>query len=352
VRVWLLYDGPLKAELCKSPRVEVEVVPHRSFAGRAEWIRRRIRRESVRVLHAHGLAPEVLAGAASWGIPSCGLIATVHSDPGDVAWRAPGRGIPSALALWLARRTRASRLIAVTEDIALKLARSGLPRTRIVHVPNGVEAPASGDLDARSRIRSELGVSDRTFVIGIVGRLEPVKGHRRLIEALASLGDGPRPAEAWFVGDGPLRNELEKEVSRRDLSDRIRFLGFRGDVRSVMAALDVGVFCSDHEGMPYAALEMMASGVPLVARRVGGLAEIVADRNDGLLYPAGDPTALSGVLTRLRDDPALTSRLGSAASSRAAVDFAIERCTSRTREIWRQVAPPSDAGETPQTPAG
>ena len=145
-----------------------------------------------------------------------------------------------------------------------------------------------------------------------MGRLEPVKGHQHFLAAIGALRDLHPRLRALIIGDGPLREEIEATVRHLGLAERVFLLGFRSDVGDLMSAVDVGVFCSDHEGLPYAALEFMARGVPIVAHAVGGLREVVSHDENGLLVDPTAPGALRYALAGLARDPERVRTLGTA----------------------------------------
>ncbi len=148
--------------------------------------------------------------------------------------------------------------------------------------------------------------------LATVLRLDPIKGVRVLIDALAALSDSGRDLEAVIIGDGPLRAELEAEAADRGLGDAIRFAGYLSQdaVAEELRRADIFVLPSFAEGVPVVLMEAMASGLPVVATQVGGVSELVDHQESGLLTPPGDIAALIDALARLIDDPALRAQYG------------------------------------------
>jgi glycosyltransferase involved in cell wall biosynthesis len=210
-------------------------------------------------------------------------------------------------------------VIAISDGVRTALIGAGVDGARIRVVPSGVDAEDFvAPPGARERLRAEWGCGPGDRIVIVIGVLEARKGHAVLFDALRRLPDvgGVRCVVA---GDGALATELEERA--RGLP--IRFLGFRSDVAACLAAADVAVLPSLHEGLGIAALESMAAGRPLVATRVGGLAEVVEDGASGLLVPPGDAAALAAALARLLDDPALAARLAAAAAARVRAKFSV-----------------------------
>lgn len=164
----------------------------------------------------------------------------------------------------------------------------------------------------------------------IVGRLVEIKGHDTLLAALAHV-----PGVALdIVGDGPLRSQLEADIERSKLGDRVRLLGRIAPAGPVLDAASVVVVPSRGEGFGMVALEAMERGRAVIASRVGGLPEIVADGETGLLVPPDDPQALAAAIRTLAADPARAAAMGAAGRRRALERFSQERNTARIGELY------------------
>ena len=184
-------------------------------------------------------------------------------------------------------------------------------------------------------MRAELGIPADAPLVGSVGHLRTEKAYEVLVEAAAgvvaavpgrALRDRRRGAGARAPGD----------ADRRALGlDRAFSLpGARDDVPDLLAALDVGVCCSDFEGGPLSVMEYMDAGLPVVATRVGGLPELVADGVTGELVPPRDPAALGAALSRLLEDPERRGRLGAAGRARIRDEYGIDRWTARLEDLY------------------
>jgi glycosyltransferase involved in cell wall biosynthesis len=182
-----------------------------------------------------------------------------------------------------------------------------------------------------------------------VGRLKAPKDFLTLIRALAALAD--QEYEALIVGDGPDRSEVEAEIRRLGLEDRVQLAGERSDVPELLAASDVFVLSSRSEGLPVSVLEAMAAELPIVASRVGGVAELVVDRETGILVPPGDDAALAGALGRLVKDGELRRRLGAAGRARAESSFDLSGFRHAHLELYdRQLGLAGAVAEPPVEP--
>jgi glycosyltransferase involved in cell wall biosynthesis len=176
----------------------------------------------------------------------------------------------------------------------------------------------------REKARGALGLPETGPVVGIVGRLVPIKDHVTFLDAAARVAR--ERADVIFVvaGDGELRSELEVRA-RHLLGDRCRFLGWVMDLPTLYAALNVVVLTSRNEGTPVALIEAGAAGKPAVATRVGGVPYVVQDGKTGLLVPPGDPRAIAAGVSALLDDPGRARAFGEAARREASSRFRIER---------------------------
>ena len=227
------------------------------------------------------------------------------------------------------------RLIAVSEGLRRTYERIGVPPESIVTVPNGV-APLA-DCMSRQEARQILGLESDQPVALTVGRLTHMKGQWHLIDALPDLVAGFPGLTVVLLGDGPLRESLQSRADALGVSRHVVFAGHRPDARRLLAAADVFVLPSRHEGMPLAALEAMEAGLPVVATRVIGSSEVVDDGVTGVLVRPADPAALGAAVGRLLADPALRRRQGAAGRRRYEARFTRERMALETAEVYASV---------------
>jgi glycosyltransferase involved in cell wall biosynthesis len=176
----------------------------------------------------------------------------------------------------------------------------------------------------REKARGAFGLPETGPVVGIVGRLVPIKDHVTFLDAAARVARERPDATFVVAGGGELRSELEVRA-RHILGDRCRFLGWVMDLPTLYGALDVVVLTSRNEGTPVALIEAGAAGKPAVATRVGGVADAVQDGKTGLLVPPGDPRAIAAGVSALLDDPSRARAFGEAARREASSKFRIER---------------------------
>jgi glycosyltransferase involved in cell wall biosynthesis len=162
----------------------------------------------------------------------------------------------------------------------------------------------------REAVRAELGIPQGAVVVGTVTRLSPQKAPLDFVAAAAQVAAQRRDAHFVIVGDGPLRAEVEAQVSALGLAGRVRLTGLRRDVPDLLHSFDIFALTSLWEGLPRVLPQAMAAGLPIVATAVDGNAEAVMDGVNGFLTPAGDPSAMAGALLRMLDGPALRREMG------------------------------------------
>jgi glycosyltransferase involved in cell wall biosynthesis len=244
------------------------------------------------------------------------------------------RGGPYAR--WLYNRA-VDVVIAISEGVRAALVHAGVRPDRIHVVPSGIDP---GSLEAataaRAAVRRQWGAASEEVVVLVLGALERRKGHAVLLEAAALLGDDGRRLRYVFCGDGSERAALTGAAA--PLGDRVLVAGFTRDVPACLAAADVVALPSLHEGLGVAALEAMAAARPVVASRVGGLAEAVVDGETGLLVRPADATSLAHALRRLAADPALRARFGEAGRARVRARYTAARMADGTLACYGKAA--------------
>jgi len=180
-------------------------------------------------------------------------------------------------------------IICPSAIVAESLYDEGVPPERVEVIRNGVRTDAAL---TRERARAELGLAPEGFVVGIVARLREEKAHEVLFEALAQLRNGDRDVTLCVVGDGECRTTLASVAAEVGVADAIVWAGERREAKRLAKAFDVGVICSDYEGLPVAALEILAAGVPMVSTAVGTMPDILSS-GAGIVVPVRDSTALA-----------------------------------------------------------
>jgi glycosyltransferase involved in cell wall biosynthesis len=242
----------------------------------------------------------------------------------------------------LARLT--DRIVTLSPALKADLVGMGIAGPEQIDVvPLGMNLdPLLGCSARREELRSELGILSGQPLIGIVGRLVPIKNHRLFLEAARSMVDSGNPAHFALVGDGELHDSLQMLAGEMGIASRVHFLGWKQDMGPVYAALDLLALTSDNEGTPVAVIEAMAAGVPVVATAVGGVPDVVRDGATGWLVPPGDAPALRRAwLDALHRDERVEEII--ARARREVVErFGREQMISTMADLYRRLASRKD----------
>jgi glycosyltransferase involved in cell wall biosynthesis len=333
-RVVFLGHGPFVEEL-RREGYAVTVLPTSArspgIVRSALRLRRLLRSARPDVVHADGVKGALVA-----------VLATLGGGP-PVVWVKHDFSWDGPLVRLVGRRSRT--IVAVSGALAEPLGPRLRARTRIIH--NGLPELA-GDAEAgRLRLEEALGPPKPARIVLLVGRLNPVKGHRELVAVAEGLRARVPGVRIAFIGAGDPNHpdeelELRREARERGVDDVVAFLGFQEGLYDLIAASDVLVMPTvvlgrvGREGFPFTGLEALALGTPVVAYAHGGLPELVGDC--GLLVPPDDRDALRDAIVRLLADDALRERLGACGRARVADEFALPRMIEAMKACYHEAA--------------
>jgi L-malate glycosyltransferase len=291
------------------------------------------RKHGARIVHAHQCTAWFYAALSRVLYPRPRLLFEEHGRFFPEV-ESPARALVNRVLI----RKLTHRFVAVSSDIRERLQRyEGLDAGQIEVVYNGV-APAqrlrSGDRDA---LRRELGFDSGDFVVGTVGRFDPIKNLPMLVASLETAGEQAGALRGLLVGDGPVFGEIGSLVRQGPMRDRIQLTGYRSDARRLAQCLDLFVLSSFSEGTSMALLEAMAAGVPVAVTEVGGNPEIVRNGETGWTVPSGSTDALARVIGEAMSDSTKRNRLADAGRLRFEEKFAMDRMIGNYRERYRQL---------------
>ena len=351
-RLYLELQG--KVEMVEVPELVRNPSPIKDLVALLK-IYRLIRRGRFDLVHTHTSKAGILGRVAA---RLAGVPRIVHTPHGHIFTGYAGLALTAFFILlerWAAGFT--DRIIGLTDrEIRDHLERKiGRPE-QFVSIPSGVdverfereqvsrggegergrEAEHSPRLLGSSAPVLKLGLPPSVFLIGSVGRLEPIKGHRYLLEAFRDLA--PRFPNLYLalVGDGELLPKLRSQAQRFGLADRILFLGWRDDIPALLHTFDLFVLPSLNEGMGRTLVEAMAASLPIVATKVCGIPEVLGEGEAGLLVEAGSASALAQGIEKLLLDPELRVQLGKAAQERSR-RYSVEAMLQKIEALYRQL---------------
>lgn len=333
--------GPREGSLLEEAEragAHVVRVPHlrRAVAPVADllaliWIYRYLRRERPAIVATHTAKAGTLGrlAAALAGVPV--VVHTFHGHVLDGYFRRVGTAFVLFVERFLGRLT--TRFIAISPEIANDLDRLGIGRGKTSVVRLGLELDHL-DAGRPGRLREGLGIPAGAVVVGIVGRLVPIKAHDLFLAAAVRLARTDSTVHFAIVGDGELWDPLHKESDAAGLSDRVHFAGWRDDLADVYRDLDVVVCCSRNEGTPVSVIEACAAGRPVVGTPVGGMTDIITDGVNGLLVPSGDADALASAIAGLVADPGRRQSMGAAGRRMVLERYGADRMVAELKVIY------------------
>jgi glycosyltransferase involved in cell wall biosynthesis len=308
-----------------APRTEVDLATAWKFS-------RLLKRLAPDIIHAHdphGVAMASLAlsmgAAAVKGGRAPVLVASRRVD-----FHLKG----NSFSRWKYRQVDC--FIAASDAIRRMLVADGVPADRTVTVHEGIDVEQVVAAPAVN-VHEAFFLPHGAPVVGNVGALVPHKGQRHLIEAAHQVVQQIPDARFVILGEGELREPLERQIQEHHLQKHVLLPGFRTDVLGCIKGFDLFAMSSITEGLGTSLLDAMACARPIVATTAGGIPEIVEDGTNGVLVPPRDHAALAAAIVRMLNDTQLRQRMGEAGLARVNERFTVERMVERTAEVYRRL---------------
>ncbi len=283
--------------------------------------------EKPDIVHSHLFFATMFAAplAKLAGVPK--VIETAHIRE---AWR---KGIKKAYFIDRFFYRFVDRVIAVSNAIKKYLVtEKRISEYKIDVIRNGVDLSKFKALNTQYPIPNTK--NGRPFTIGVIGRLEPQKGHRYFLEAIKMLGSKGDNAVFSIIGDGALRADLEGMSRDFKIENKVKFLGFRKDIREIIAELDLVVLPSLYEGLPLVAIEAGAMGKPMIVTNVDGSPEAVVDNRTGFVVPTKDSAAIGKRIEIFLNNRDLTKEFGKNARQYIAENFDGKSQITKTGQLY------------------
>lgn len=285
------------------------------------------KRDKIDLIHTHNVAPWLYGTVAAIITKIPHLVHTEHSNVSSNHKR-----------LFIAEKYLAKYtdiIIADSESVANYLInKQGISSKKVVTILNGIDIDKyRREIDV-NRKRKEIGLNQNDLIIGIVARLVPVKNHLCLLKAFSLLKSKLGNVKLVIVGDGELRDDLERYVRDNELDKEVLFLGNRRDVPELLKIFDLFVLPSLSEGLSITLLEAMASGIPIVATDVGGNSEIIGNNEAGILIPPDSVETLFEAMLYLLTNKDRADKLGKAGIQRATQLFSLSHMVKRYEQIY------------------
>jgi sugar transferase (PEP-CTERM/EpsH1 system associated) len=234
---------------------------------------------------------------------------------------------------------RVNRMVTVSDDLRREwIERYRIPERKIVWIPNGVDVTRfRPDPADRAAARRHFGLPESGFMIGSVGRLDPIKNYRLLIDAARIVLAKQEQVAFTVLGDGPCQQELERQAADLGIAGHVHLLGRRYESPRFLQTLDVFVLPSISEGMSNSVIEALATGLPVVCPALPTHREVISAGVDGILIENFTSETLAETLLHLLDDEAERLRLSRAARETACRQFSLQRMVDRHASLYHEV---------------
>ncbi|MCG7926915.1 MAG: glycosyltransferase [Candidatus Thiodiazotropha taylori] len=294
-------------------------------------LRRILKQKHIDIIHAHGIKEHLIGGIAAKLVGGCKVVRTHHG-----LGRLNANRLLRSLEL-LNSKLFSDALIAVSKDLEQQLIGKGHPKSKISVIHNGIDCRSVTPARSIQEVRDALDIDEHARVVGTLGRMVPVKGHKYLLQAQQWLLSSGVDCVVVIAGDGPLMEETKQLAAELDIEAQVRFLGHVDEAYDILSAFDIFVLTSLHEGVPISILEASCLGVPLVATAVGGVTEVIEDGVNGLLIAAKSPTECADACARIFGDSSVKTGLSENARRKVGDEFSSERCFTTTKKLYSEL---------------
>jgi glycosyltransferase involved in cell wall biosynthesis len=289
-------------------------------------IRRYLKKQKVDIVHSHGYKSNLYALAASLG-KKTSRITTCHNWLGE----SPKMRLYAHLDKFFLNRF--DKVIAVSDALKQEILKYNIAPTKVLTIYNGIDIHRFDNHKKTQSIKKEFGINEGWKIIGAVGRVSEEKGLIHLANAAEIVIKENRQVLFLIVGDGPLKEYLEKKCN----PEHMIFTGIRNDVPDMYRCMDIFVLPSLKEGLPMVLLEAMASRLPVVATRVGAIPSVVKDGETGLLIEPGNEEEIERALLHLLNNQALAKSIGQKGYRHVKKHFSSETMARAYLNVYRDL---------------
>ncbi|MBP1696340.1 MAG: glycosyl transferase, family [Deltaproteobacteria bacterium] len=311
-------------------------IPYALFACRSQLdlklvftVRKFIKTNGVDIIHCHGYKSNFYGLLASKGrVPSV----TTNHNWLTAHWKLKTYCFLDSL--WI---RFFDRIVAVSNEVKKDMLKYKIPEEKIRVIDNGISLDRFEKRVETTKLKTQLGLGEKTRVIGTIGSLVIEKGHIYLLEAARQILDVVKDLKFLIVGDGPLRKALEEKSEELGIKKDVIFMGQRKDVPELLTVMDIFVLPSIKEGLPVALLEAMAAKRPIVATRVGAIPRVIESEDIGILVEPKDISGLREALAGLIDDPGRMNLLARGGFDRVSMDFSSDGMCKHYLKLYNEI---------------
>ncbi|MBQ9092242.1 MAG: glycosyltransferase [Anaerotignum sp.] len=308
------------------PVIAMEEMEDKSFDKKAmKALVKLFREEKPDIVHTHASMTARMAARVA-GVPS--IFNTKHcmeAAPGILPKKILRREVNAAFS---------DKIIAVSRAVRRSMVHAGTHPEQIAVVYNGIEPIAIPTAEEKAALLASFGGKAGEKAVGMVARLEEVKDHETFLLGAQNVLEKRKDVRFYIIGDGSLREELERRTMELGISEHVTFAGFIKDVEKIEGALDIAVITSKAEALCLSIIESMIAGIPAVGTDSGGVAEVIKHGENGFLVPIGDADALAGRIEELLADDEKRKAFGEHAKKHAESMFMADKMTKRIEKLY------------------
>ena len=297
-------------------------------------LKKMILEKEIDIVHTHGPRANLFTFFLKRLI-SFKWITTIHSDPEKDFIKGGVKGrVFTRLNMTVIKRI--DHFFAVSERFKEMLVGFGISASKITTIYNAI----SFDLGLKAtKFRSDLGISDEEFIIIMVARLHPIKGHIVAFEAITRLNQHGNKVKLLLVGNGPIEQELKANVEKLQITDQVMFLGYQEDVHSYLALSDVKLLASYSESFPLVILEAARADTPVISTDVGGVKDLISDRKYGWIIAIKNVDelvlAIEEAIEQKNSDK--LRQIGLNLHEKASKEYSLDQLVAKTLKTYRSL---------------
>lgn len=317
----LLRQGISITALSRQPGFDFQLIKH---------IRRHIKKHQIDILHCHQYTPWVYGTLAALGTKTKAIF-TEHGRfyPDSSSWK---RKLVNP---WLHKITAATTTISQATKEALVIYEN-LPGDDIKVIYNGI-APLQTDEIKVAQLRQELGLNNSTLCLGTIARLDSIKNHPMMIQAFNQVIKNGIDAKLLIVGDGEMRESIDKLIADLQLEDHVILTGYKTKPHHHLALMDIYLLSSLSEGTSMTLLEAMSMGKPCIVTDAGGNPEIIMHLENGIVTPNNDANSFARAIITLANDPTLMEQMAANSLNRFKQKFSAATMSQQFHNLYLQI---------------
>lgn len=284
----------------------------------------------IDILHVHGYKENFIGGVAAKLLKT--RVIRTHHGKGMIEG-----SLFHSLIEKINEKLLTSKFISVSNDLKRFLLSKNFKANKISVIRNGIDVELICPSRNKTEIRDQLHIAHGNIVVGTLGRLVSVKGHKYLLEAIKLVLEREKKVVFVVAGDGPLFEDMVRYAKTLGVDKNVRFIGFTDDPISILNAFDIFILTSLHEGIPISLLEAMCLQKPIISTAVGGIPEVIHNGHNGLLIPERDSMAIADACLKLISNQDYGSQLAHSAFHDVSEKYSLRSMVAETINLYKEL---------------